>query len=54
MITFETQPDRRLTAGLRRAYRRTPLPFRICPCVALLSAPAGLVFGGLLMCRRVP
>ncbi|MEU4640667.1 YcxB family protein [Micromonospora sp. NPDC023814] len=50
MITFETQPDRRrLAAGLRRAYRRTLLLFRVCPFVTLLPALAGLVFGDLLM-----
>ncbi|MFG3696478.1 YcxB family protein [Micromonospora sp. NPDC047620] len=50
MITFETQPDRRrLTAGLRRAYRRTLLPWRLLPFVALLPALVGLLFGDLRM-----
>ncbi|MER7332469.1 MULTISPECIES: YcxB family protein [unclassified Micromonospora] len=49
MITFETQPDRRrLTAGLRRAYRRTLLPFRLCPLIALLPALVGLLSGDLI------
>ncbi|WP_446213175.1 YcxB family protein [Micromonospora sp. IBSANI012] len=46
MISFETQPDRRrLTAALRRAYRRTLLLYWLCPVALLLPALVDVLLG---------